>query len=119
MLPQAIETMEAWGFRYVTQLIWVKTTKAGAPAMGLGYVARNAHELLLLGKRGKVKYGPGRKRLLSVFHARRGRHSVKPPNQYEVLEKLVPEGERCELFARERRPGWHGWGDELEEAGHA
>jgi len=29
MLPQAIETMDAWGFTYVTSGSWVKTTKHG------------------------------------------------------------------------------------------
>jgi N6-adenosine-specific RNA methylase IME4 len=36
-------------------------------------------------------------------------HSRKPEELYTEIERLF-EGPRCELFARERRPGWDAWG---------
>jgi N6-adenosine-specific RNA methylase IME4 len=37
MLPQALETMAAWGFSYKSCFVWVKDKR------GLGYWARNRH----------------------------------------------------------------------------
>ena len=48
MLPQAHEVMKAWGFTYVTQVIWAKN------ADGHGYWFINRHETLLVGKKGKI-----------------------------------------------------------------
>jgi N6-adenosine-specific RNA methylase IME4 len=41
----------------------------------------------------------------------RGRHSEKPADFFALAERLSP-GPRLELFARQARPGWDGWGDE-------
>jgi N6-adenosine-specific RNA methylase IME4 len=41
----------------------------------------------------------------------RGRHSKKPADFFALAERLSP-GPRLELFARQARPGWDGWGDE-------
>jgi N6-adenosine-specific RNA methylase IME4 len=48
MEAQAHEVMTAWGFTYVTQVIWDKN------ADGHGYWFINRHETLLVGKKGKV-----------------------------------------------------------------
>ena len=48
LLDQAMVVMDAWGFNYVSQFVWVKD-KAGT-----GYWNRNRHELLLVGTRGSV-----------------------------------------------------------------
>jgi ParB-like chromosome segregation protein Spo0J len=44
-LPEALEVLEAWGFSYVTNLVWIKNV------VGLGNWVRNQHELLLIGRR--------------------------------------------------------------------
>ena len=31
LLPEGIEVMEAWGFRYVSNLVWAKRRKDGGP----------------------------------------------------------------------------------------
>jgi ParB-like chromosome segregation protein Spo0J len=49
LVPEALAVIEAWGFRYRTNLVWVK------PRWGLGSWARNRHELLLFGTRGNVE----------------------------------------------------------------
>jgi N6-adenosine-specific RNA methylase IME4 len=48
MLPDALDVMAAWGFDYRSHFVWIKDK------VGTGYGTRNAHELLLIGVRGKV-----------------------------------------------------------------
>jgi MT-A70 len=45
-LIEALDVMNAWGFTYRTCMVWVKDK------IGMGYYARQRHELLLIGKRG-------------------------------------------------------------------
>lgn len=42
-------------------------------------------------------------------------HSRKPDEAYAFLEALTPKARRADLFARQRRPGWDAWGDELDK----
>jgi len=45
-------------------------------------------------------------------------HSAKPDEAYKALEQLFgPDVRRLDLFARQRRPGWSAWGNELPEEG--
>ena len=104
-LLEAVGVMAAWGFDFrTTAFVWVKDDHPG-----LGYWTRRRSELCLLGTRGK----PQRiaKDVDEVIHAPRGRHSQKPAEVYERIERLVP-GPYLELFARERREGWDAWGNE-------
>jgi N6-adenosine-specific RNA methylase IME4 len=108
MLPQALEVVAAWGFTYKSHCIWVKDR------IGTGYWWRNLHELLLVATRGSVPAPPTALRLPSVFHEPIGRHSAKPPGFAEFIEAWFPHSPKLEMFARERRPGWACWGNELE-----
>jgi N6-adenosine-specific RNA methylase IME4 len=40
-------------------------------------------------------------------------HSRKPDEVVHRIDRLVGDIPRIELFARERRPGWSAWGDEV------
>lgn len=81
------------------------------PVYGMGYYARIAHEVLLIGKRGKP--GPPKARnIRSVVHAPRGKHSEKPEIFAETIERYS-DGPYVELFARQRREGWTCLGNEL------
>ena len=116
LLPQALRLIEAWGFHYKTNLVWVK------PSIGQGYWARNRHELLLLATRGRFPLAEPDCRPDSVIEAPRGRHSEKPAGVYESIERAWPEASKLELFARQARPGWAAWGNQLgspAEAGAA
>lgn len=124
MLPDAFEVMRAWGFQYVTGGAWGKRTKHGKRHFGPGYVLREAAEIFLIGRMGAPvldKSVAARTRnfiepiendsgLLIEAEARE--HSRKPPQQYELVETLVPNVPRLELFSRHARPGWDCWGDE-------
>jgi hypothetical protein len=48
-----------------------------------------------------------------VLHAPVREHSRKPDEICERIERLVGDVPRIELFAREQRPGWSAWGDEI------
>lgn len=98
--------MKAWGFTYRSCLTWVK------PGLGLGsYYLRNNTEHLLLGSRGKAPI-LFRAQPTWLFAPRQD-HSHKPEEQYAVIERCSP-GPYLELFARRKRPGWHVWGNEIE-----
>ena len=105
-LADALDLLKAWGLTYKSDMVWVKDR------MGMGYWARQRHELLLIGVRGTPIPPEASKRPDSVVEAPRGRHSQKPDSVYELLEDLYPSVPRIELFARERRPGWDSWGNE-------
>ena len=106
LLPEAIRTMAAWGFEYRTSMVWVKH------AIGLGFWCRNRHELLLIGKRGEHPAPAPELRPDSVIDARRGKHSEKPESVRVMLEKLYPDHNKLEMFARTVRPGWITYGNQ-------
>ena len=55
-LRQAFEVMEAWGFRYKTNIVWYKIRKDGGPdGRGVGFYFRNVTELLLFGVKGTLR----------------------------------------------------------------
>jgi N6-adenosine-specific RNA methylase IME4 len=108
MLPEAFDIMRAWGFVYVTSAVWVKDK------IGLGTYLRHQHELLLIGNRGNHI---ARACLSSsVISAPRGRHSEKPGEAHELIERMYPELPKIELFARLAREGWTAWGNQAGAA---
>ncbi|MGZ6022699.1 MAG: MT-A70 family methyltransferase [Rhizomicrobium sp.] len=106
MLPDALLVMQAWGFRYVSNFVWVKDRT------GTGYWNQNQHELLLIGTRGNVPAPAPGTQWPSVIEAPRGRHSEKPERVYELIEHYFPTLPKIELNARKRRDGWDAWGFE-------
>lgn len=113
MLPEALETIRAWGFRYKTLgFLWVKLNRLRDTLFwGLGNWTRSNPEVCLLAVRGK----PNRvcAGVHSVVIAPVMRHSQKPEKVRERIVKLMGDVQRIELFARERVPGWDAWGDEV------
>jgi len=101
--------LEAWGFRYVSLLTWVK---GGSPGMGSYF--RGDTEHVLFGVRGKAPIPP-ELRESNVIMAPRGGHSVKPDAFGDLVEKVSP-GPYVELFARQPRLGWDSWGHGYETA---
>ena len=109
-VDQAIELGKAWGFGFKTiAFIWMKTTAAGNPRIGMGYWTRKGAEVCLMFTRGKPKRLD--KGVREMIVAPRREHSRKPDEQYERIERLVA-GPYVELFARQSRPGWDSWGNQ-------
>ena len=47
LLPEGLEVMQAWGFRYVSNIIWAKRRKDGGPdGRGVGFYFRNVSRIL-------------------------------------------------------------------------
>lgn len=115
LLPEGLDVLKAWGFRYVSNIVWAKRRKDGGPdGRGVGFYFRNVTELLLFGVRGSMRtLGPGRSQV-NMIETRKREHSRKPDEQYDLIQACSP-GAYLELFARHQRPGWTVWGDESSE----
>lgn len=106
---------ESWGFEYRTLLTWVKTTTQGRPTEGgMGWYFRGATEHVLYATRGKAGIASSR-RESNLIMAPRTRHSVKPDELQERIERVI-DGPYLELFARRVRPGWHAWGNQIDSS---
>jgi N6-adenosine-specific RNA methylase IME4 len=124
LLPRALEVIHAWGFAYKTVgFYWVKLNKSVERRLsrdwpllaerdfftGLGFWTRANPELCLLATRGQPRRSAGD--VAKLLIAPRREHSRKPEETYVRIERLLP-GPYLELFARQRRPGWDGLGDQ-------
>jgi N6-adenosine-specific RNA methylase IME4/predicted CoA-binding protein/GNAT superfamily N-acetyltransferase len=112
LLPEGLSVLHAWGFRYVSNLVWAKRRKDGGPdGRGVGFYFRNVTEMLLFGVRGSLRtLGPAR-RQVNMIETRKREHSRKPDEQYEIIQACSP-GPYLELFVRYPRAGWSAWGHE-------
>jgi N6-adenosine-specific RNA methylase IME4 len=114
LLPEALQIMQAWGFKYKTNVVWYKVRKDGGPdGRGVGFYFRNVTELILFGIRGSMRtLAPGR-RQVNVIVKQKQEHSRKPQEAYDLIQECSP-GPYLELFARERVSGWTQWGDQVD-----
>lgn len=125
-LRQSFEVMEAWGFRYsAVAFTWVKLKRSFNPSqlrfvptadcdlhVGLGLTTRKNAEFCLLGRRGNAKRNAKDVREIIMEPVRE--HSRKPDAVHARIERYA-DGPYLELFARQRRPGWDSWGNEVDK----
>lgn len=111
---EASQCLQEWGFTLKTLLTWEKVTKDGNPHIGTGHWLRNCTEHCALATKGKVKAFAGNTLTnnSTILHARRREHSRKPEEFFQLVEKLCPEANKLEMFARQSRDGWVTWGNE-------
>jgi N6-adenosine-specific RNA methylase IME4 len=114
MLPEALQVIEAWGFKFKTMgFTWAKRTRTDAGwHFGMGYWTRQSTEHCLFATRGhpkrfdkvsrdpKVRNAAAKVRELVIAPVRQ--HSQ---NTHERIEQLMP-GPYVEFFSRKNRPGW-------------
>lgn len=101
-MKEGIWLVEALGFRYITLLTWTKHR------FGLGQYFRGQTEHLIFAVKGRL---PAQvKNETTLINSPRKRHSVKPEEAYEKIERVSP-GPRLELFTAVPRPGWDSWGN--------
>jgi N6-adenosine-specific RNA methylase IME4 len=115
LLPWGLQVMEAWDFRYISNIVWHKVRKdGGSDGRGVGFYFRNVTEILLFGVRGKNArtLDPGRSQV-NMIQSRKREHSRKPDEQYEIIEKCS-WGPRLEMFSRGKRRGWTAWGNQAD-----
>lgn len=118
LLPQAIDVMSAWGFRYCTvAFTWAKRTRLDTGwHMGTGYYTRANPEMCLLGMNGRQSPKVKDVRQLIVEPVRE--HSRKPDRVPLDIARMF-DGPYLELFARTKRHGWDVWGNEIDKFGEA
>jgi N6-adenosine-specific RNA methylase IME4 len=121
MLTHALAVVDSWGFKYKTcAFAWIKADVSTinlfpGPVdadMRLGYWTRANSEVCLLATRGQPKRRDAGVRQGIIEPSRQ--HSRKPDCVHERIERLVG-GPYLELFARQRRPGWIAWGNEVDK----
>jgi N6-adenosine-specific RNA methylase IME4 len=116
LLPEGLAVMQAWGFKYKSNIIWHKIRKdGGSDGRGVGFYFRNVTEIILFGVRGKKPrtLAPAR-RQVNLLGTRKREHSRKPDEQYNLIENCSP-GPFVELFARGTRKGWVSWGNQAND----
>jgi N6-adenosine-specific RNA methylase IME4 len=106
-LEAAFSVMRAWGFTYLTTITWVKPSGFGA------YFASTTQHCLF-GYYQRCRF-PLRRWAPTHFASSVKRHSQKPEAFYKLVEEVSP-GPRLELFARQQRPDWDVWGNEVESS---
>lgn len=107
-LPQAMEVLEAWGFRYVTGGAWIKRTKEWKLAFGTGYLQRSACEPYLIGSIARPEISSRSERnvidaplIEDRIQSLRREHSRKPAEMHQMIDRLLPRAYKAELFARQ------------------
>ena len=105
---QAQAVASAWGFSPVTEMVWEKRTASGKRRMGTGYRVRTMHEPILVCAMGNPRHSP----LPSSFDGVAREHSRKPDEFYQIVSTATPSACRADLFSRETRDGFSGWGNE-------
>lgn len=106
-LKEALRVIDAWGFSYRTNSVWVKDW------IGPGYYFRQRHELLLVATRGAPPTPMPSDRPDSVQEHGKREHSRKPDEYYTLIEAMYPGASKVELFCRTPREGWSVWGNQV------
>lgn len=102
----------AWGVEPQILLTWAK------PGLGAGRFQCNTEHVLVCrgGPRAGNPFGFGGQVAPATggtwFNWPRGRHSEKPREFFELVEKISP-GPFLEMYARSTRPGWAVFGNEV------
>lgn len=107
-LEEALGLIRHWGFEFRSTFVWNKRQ------MGIGNYWRNSHELMLTAIRGNAKRFRD-KSLKSWIVTDRGRHSAKPGEVRQFIERASP-GPYLELFARQQYENWAVWGNQIDRS---
>lgn len=121
LLPEALELMKAWGFKYKTKITWRKIM-----SLGMGYWFRGQVEDLLMGTRGNIK--AFRCQMPNFIEHKVLEHSRKPDIFRHIIEestRKISNRKMIELFARgdktdkdlfnwNRFDGWATHGNEIQ-----
>lgn len=109
-LFEAQRIAEDLGYKLHARMIWNKVT--GIPA---AFTVRFGHEYLLYMYKGKLTpvATEERGKIHTVFTEQVKKHSQKPQIAYEIIERLYPNLNKLEMYARSERDGWDCWGNEV------
>lgn len=111
-LRAGFDVMEAWGFKYLAPIHWIKPS-------GIGNWFVHRSQTVLFGYRERCLFPLARYAQNIIETGDPLVHSAKPDATYAYIEKISP-GPRLELFARPwtplfpKREGWDVWGNEVQ-----
>ncbi|HYI30321.1 MAG TPA: hypothetical protein VD863_20975 [Bradyrhizobium sp.] len=118
-MPLAWAIAQAWGCdNYSTCFVWTKTDEDDPDAHGMGLIAWDQDEILLLFKRGRGLPMPdGQAKYGSNHRERAGKHSAKPTHYRDMINRMTGGVPVIELFAREDEshvlpPNFFTWGNQ-------
>ncbi len=115
LLPEALEVIKAWGFKYKTlAFVWSKETKNGKKVKNLGRWTMGNVELCFLAVKGKPKRIC--RNIYQLVEAERTKHSQKPNEVRKRIVELMGDLPRLEMFARQHTIGWDVFGDEVKDS---
>lgn len=107
MLADAMRVIEAWGFEFKSEIVWVKNK------LTTGFWVRGKHETLMIATRGHPVAPAAGEQPPSVIQARiPAKLNHKPEIFHEIIEAMYPNTGKLELFARKFRRGWDAYGNE-------
>lgn len=113
---------QSWGLTVKTGGDWAKRTRTGKLRWGPGHIFRSVCEpfCIAINGDGGGPRGPSVTNLIETMHARSmsglaREHSRKPDEAYLICETLMPHAAKADVYARQPRKGWWGFGDELHK----
>lgn len=116
LLPEGLEVMKAWGFKYKSNIIWHKVRKDGGPdGRGVGFYFRNVTEIILFGVVNNKRTNAAGRSQVNILRTMKREHSRKPDEAYDLIERCS-DGPYLELFARTKRDGWDVFGNQVENS---
>lgn len=108
-LEVAIKALNTWGFKYKTvAFVWNKVK----PSIGKYNVKQC--EICLLATKGTAHHLVKSFKERQYLEEAKTKHSSKPAEFRQRIERMCPEATKVELFAREKIDGWDSWGNEIE-----
>lgn len=114
-LPIGLKVIEAWGFEYITNIVWDKDTW-----LFTGRWHGCQHEHLLIARKGKFSPPFRDLKCDSIIRIKRkvsnqilpSTHSKKPQFFRNLINDWYPDKSKIELFARQSSSGFDVWGNQ-------